>query len=190
MKTLVGLFLAFLLIAIPAAAQTKGGAPARSAPGVGGVPDPAGPTNAGVDEDPASTMLLHTRTVQLAGSDIVPEMARVRQKLAPMAEPVTLGVPGWAALPSGLSEIPGTRVQSVICTQAAAPVKLMDPESHRPLICRLPIGSLNPSGPSGATGALTSILPKRVTQDLFQRGGEPSAEISAEAISSWLWEGI
>src|SRR5271156_994466 len=155
-----------------------------------GVPEPAGPTNAGLDWDPASTTLLQMRAVQLAGSDIAPEIARVRQKVAPMAVPVTLGVPGCVALPSGLSEIPGTSVQSVICTQAAAPVRLMVPESHTPLICRLPIGSLRPSGFSGAAGALTSIFPKSGTQELFQRGGEPSAEISAEAISSWLCEGI
>jgi hypothetical protein len=41
MKTLVGIFLAFLLIAIPVSAQNKGGAKTRSAPGVGGGHVPA-----------------------------------------------------------------------------------------------------------------------------------------------------
>src|ERR1700691_2119545 len=104
-----------------------------SAPGMGVVAEPARPANAGLDWDPASRMLLQMRTAQFAGKEMGPQMARVRLKVDPIAVPVTLGAPGCAALPSGLSEIPGTSVQSVICTQAAAPVRLMVPESHTPL---------------------------------------------------------
>ena len=51
-------------------------------------------------------MLAQMRAVQVEGSATGPVMTRVRQSVIPVAEPVTLGSPGWAASPAGVSEMP------------------------------------------------------------------------------------